>query len=123
MRQLHEREWIAARLDDQPLEHLLVERRRQDGLEERPGVAMTEWLDVDLRQAPQRLGHLPRAEHHGDPLDREAASREPEDLCRRAIEPLGVIDHAEEAALPGGLGQQSENRERDEERVRRRPRH
>ena len=121
MRQLHEREGIAARFDDQPLEHLLVDGRRQDRLEERPGIAMTKRFDVDLGQAPQRLAHLPRAEHDGDPLGREAASREPEDLCRRAIEPLGVIDHAEEAALSRRLGEESENREGDEEPVRSRP--
>ena len=83
---------------------------------------MTEWLDMDLGQSPERLAHLPRGEHDRDPLDREPASREPEGLGRRAIEPVGVVDHAEEAALPGGLRQQSENRERHEKRIRRRPR-
>ena len=121
VRELHEGEWIAARLDDQPLEHLLVEGRPQDGLEERPGIAMTKWLDVHLGQAPQRPTHLPRAEQDGDPLGCEPASREPEDLCGRAIEPLGVIDQAEEAVLLRRLGEESENRESDEERVRCRP--
>ena len=35
---------------------------------------------------------------------------------------MGVVDHAEEAVLPGGLRQQAENRERHEKRIRRRPR-
>ena len=79
---------------------------------------MAERLDVNLGQTPQLLPHVPCAEHDRDPLCREAASREPEDLCRRAIEPLGVIDHAEEAALPCRLRKETENRERHEERVR-----
>jgi hypothetical protein len=61
--------------------------------------------------------NLPGAEHDRDPLGREAASRKPEDLCGRAIEPLGVIDQAEEAARSRRLGEESENRERDEEPV------
>ena len=122
MWQLHQREGIAAGFDDEPLDHLVVQRSRQDGLEERAGVAMTERCDRDLWQSTRCVGHFARGEHHRDPLDREAASREPEDLCRRAIEPLGVVDHAEKRPLPGGLRQQSEHRECDEERVRRRPR-
>ena len=122
MWQLHEREGIAAGFDDQPLDHLVVQRGRQDGLEERAGVAMTERLDMDLWQPPRCVGHLARGEHDRDPLDREAASREPEGLRRRAIEPLGVVDHAQKRPLPGGLRQQAEDRERDEERVRRGPR-
>ena len=122
MWQLHQREGIAAGFDDEPLDHLVVQRSRQDGLQERAGVAMTEPWDGDLRQPTRCVGHFARGEHHRDPLDREAARREPEDLCRRAIEPLGVVDHAEKRPFPGGLRQQSENREGDEERVRRRPR-
>ena len=123
MWQLHQREGIAAGFDDQPLEHLVVKRRRQDGLEERAGVAMTERLDVDLGQTSQPLAQLPRAEHDRDPLGREAARCKPEGLCRRAIEPLGVVDDAQESPLSGRLRQESENRERHEERVRSRPRH
>src|SRR4051812_41234815 len=99
MWKLHERKWIAARFDDQALEHLVIDRRREDGLEKRAGVAMAEWLDVHLGQAPECLVRHPRAEHDGDPLRRQATSHEPESLRRRGIEPLGVIDHAQEAAL------------------------
>ena len=107
VRQLHEREWIAAGFDDEPLDHLVVQRGREDGLEERPGVAMTERCDGDLRQPPRCVGHVARGEDHRDPFDREAASGEPEDLRRRAIEPVGVVDHAQKRPLLGGLRQQS----------------
>src|SRR5439155_12548514 len=56
------------------------------------------------------------------PLDREAAGRESEGLRRRAIEPLGVVDEAQDALLPGGLRQQSEHGERNEKGTRCRPR-
>src|SRR2546426_2898676 len=77
---------------------------------------------MDLWQSPKRLAHLPRGEDDRDPSGSEPASREHEHLGRRTIEPVGVVDHTEEAALPGGLRQQSENRERNEEPIRRRPR-
>ena len=83
---------------------------------------MTEWLYMDLRQPPERFANLPRGEHDRDPLDREAASREPQGLRRRAIEPLGIVDQAEEAVLPGRLRQQPEHRERHEKGIRCRPR-
>ena len=56
---------------------------------------MTEWFEMDLGKSPERLTHLPRGEHDRDPLDGEPASREPECLGRRAIEPVGIVDHAE----------------------------
>jgi hypothetical protein len=83
---------------------------------------MTEYLDMNLGQAPERLAHVARGKYDRDALDREPASREPERLGRRAIQPLGVVDQAEESALPGGLRQKSEDRERHEKRVGRRPR-
>src|SRR6267378_299998 len=78
---------------------------------------MTERFDMDLGKSPEHLARLTSGEQDRDPLDRE-----PERLGRRAIEPVGVVDHAEEAALPGGLREQSENRERDQKWIRRRPR-
>jgi predicted ester cyclase len=120
--QLHQGQGIAACFDDESLEHLVIQCGGQDGLEERTGVAMTEWLDMNLGQSPERLADLPRREQERDPLDREPASRESEGLGRRAIEPMGVVDHAQETAFAGGLRQQAENRERHEKRVRRRSR-
>src|SRR5580704_15633248 len=83
---------------------------------------MTEWPDPDLGKPPERPARLPRGEDDRDALDRQAASREPEGLGRRAIEPMGVVDHAEQAALPGGLRQKPENRKRHQKRIRRLPR-
>ena len=93
--QLHQGQWIAARLDDEPLEHLVVQRGGQDGLEEGARVAMAERFDMDLGQPPERLAQLARGEQDRNPLDREPASGEPEGLRRRAIEPVGVVDDAQ----------------------------
>ena len=122
MWQLHQREGIAARFDDQPLEHLVVQRSRQDRLEERAGVAMTERFDMDLGQPPERLAHLPRGEHDRDPLGREAASREPEAWADARSSHWASSITQRRPRSSCRLRQQSENRERHEERVRSRAR-
>ena len=117
-RQLQQRERIPARLDDDPLEHALIQPSRQDRLQQRPRIAMPQGLDVELRQAGERVAQLARREHERDPLRQQAAGHERERSRRRTIEPLRVIDDTEERPLLRGLGQQAENRQSDEERIR-----
>ena len=82
MWQLHQREGIAARFDDESLDYLVVQPSRQDRFEQRASVAMTERLDMDLGQRPERLARLSCREQHRDPLGCKAASREPDRLGR-----------------------------------------
>ena len=119
-RQLQQRERIPARLGDDPLQHGLVQPRRQDGLQQRPRIATAQRLDVELREAGERVAQLARREHERDPLRQQAASHERERARRRTVEPLRVVDDAQERLLLGGLGQQAEDRQPDEERIRRR---
>ena len=74
---------------------------------------------MELRQAGERVAELARREDEHDPLGQEAASHEREHSRRGAVEPLRVVDDAQERLLLGGLRQQVEDREPDEERVRR----
>ena len=121
MRQLDDRERIAACLDDDPLQHALVEPRRQDRVQQRAGVPMAQRLDVKLRPATERPDRLSRREDHRDPLGQEAAGDEREHARRRVVEPLRVVDDTQEGLVLGRLRQQVENRQPDQERIRRPP--
>ena len=79
---------------------------------------MPQRLDMKLWQALQRLARLARREDQRDLLGQQAPSHERKDACRCPVEPLRVVDHTEERSLPGGLGQQAEDRQSDEEGVR-----
>jgi hypothetical protein len=77
--------------------------------------------DVQLREARQRLAQLARGEHQRDPLRQQAASHEPKRTRRRAIQPLRVVDDTQQRPLLGGLRQQTQGRQSDQERIRGRP--
>ena len=79
---------------------------------------MPQGLDVKLRQSGERVAQLSCREHERDLLRQQAASHERERPRRRTIEPLRVIDDTEERPLLRGLGQQAEDRQSDQERIR-----
>jgi hypothetical protein len=80
---------------------------------------MPEGRDVKLRQPRERVARLARCEHERDPLPQQAASHERERPRRRTIEPLRVVDDAQERPVLRSLGQQAEDRQPDQERIRR----
>ena len=75
---------------------------------------------MELRQTRERLAQLACSEHERDPLRQQPASHERKGPRRRAVEPMGVIDETQERLLLGGVGQQAEDRQSDQERIRRR---
>ena len=118
-RELQERERIPACLGDDPLEHGLVQPRREDGLQQRPCIPAAQRLDAELREAGQSTTHVTRRERERDPLRQQAVSHERERSGRCAVEPLRVVDHAQERLLLDGFGEEAENREPDKIRARR----
>ena len=118
-RELQERERVPARLGDDPLEHGLVQPSREDGLQERPCIPAAQRIDAELREAGQSGADVTRRERERDPLGEQAARDERERSGRCAVEPLRVVDEAQERLLLGGFGEETENREPDEERARR----
>ena len=101
-----------------PIQHALVQRSGQDRLQQRPRIAMPQRLDAKLRQSRERVAQLASREHERDPLRQQAAGHERERARRRTIEPLRVIDDTQERPLLGSLGQQAEDRQSDQERIR-----
>jgi hypothetical protein len=110
---------LPACLDDDPLQHALVEPGRQDRVEQRSRISTAERLDVYLREAGERVDRLARREDQRNPLGEEAAGHEREHARRCTVEPLRVVDNTEHWLLLGRFRQQVEDREPDEERIRR----
>jgi hypothetical protein len=72
--------------------------------------------------AGQATAHLTRRKYQRDPLREQAASYECERCARCVVEPLRVVDHAQERLLVSGFGEETEYCEPDGERARRRSR-
>ena len=79
--------------------------------------------DHKLRKPRQLLvlAGLTHREHDGDRFRQEAARDERKRLRRGPVEPLCIIDQADERPLLSRLGQQSERRQTDQEAIRRLP--
>ena len=118
-RELQERERIPACLGDDPLEHGLVQPRHEDGLQQRPRIPAAQRLHAELREAAPPSAHLTRRKRERDPLRQQAARHERERSRRCAVEPLRVVDDAQQRLLLGSFGEEAENREPDEKRARR----
>ena len=74
---------------------------------------------MKLRQSREQVARLPRGEHEHDLLRQQAASHERERPRRRMVQPLRVIDNSQQRPLLGRLGQQAEDRQSKQERIRR----
>jgi len=118
--QFEQCERVPTGLSDDPLQHALIQARRQDRLQQRPRIAMTEGHHVKLRQIGERLTHFSGREHEGDPLGEQSARHEGQRPRGGDVEPLGVVHDAEQRPLLGRLGQQPEDRQADQEPIRRR---
>src|SRR5204863_5627936 len=75
--------------------------------------------DAELREAGQSTAYVSRRERERDPLGEETARDEGERQRRCAVEPLRVVDHAQQRFLLGGFGEDPEHREADKKRARR----
>jgi hypothetical protein len=86
-RQLQQRERIPTGLDEDPLQHGLIEPSRQDGLQQRPCIATPQGRNVKRRKAPERVVDLARGEYERDLLRQQAASHERKRPRRRMVQP------------------------------------
>ena len=88
--------------------------------QQRPRRLGPEHLKSELRQTlclePPHFTVARREEQH-HALRLEPPCRERERVGRRPIEPLRVVDHADERHLLSGLREKSENRHADQEAV------
>ena len=105
-RQLQQRERIAACLGDDPVADALVEPARDDGREQGAGVLVVEARRATSSGRPtssRSVARLAHCEHDRHRLRQQPPRDEPEDLERGAVEPLRVVDEAEQRLLLGDL--------------------
>ena len=119
-RQLQQRQRVAVRLGDDQIAHPRIERPGQHGVQQRPRVVVPQPLDLELRQPGQLLAGNPGREHQADRISSQPPRREPQRLRRSVIEPLLVVDDADQRPLPGHLRQETQHGQTDQEPVRRR---
>ncbi|CNF68500.1 Uncharacterised protein [Mycobacterium tuberculosis] len=115
--QLAQRERVAARLGDQPVADPPVEDAGRREAQQLAGVGVAQPLDGQPAQPSERLADRAHDEHDGDPLGVEAPGGERDGARRRLVEPLRVVDDAEQRTVLRGLGEQAQHREPDEQRA------
>ena len=100
-RQLHQREWVASGLGDEPIADVAVESARDDGAQQRVSVLLRQSLEAQLRQTVEvvRRDRIAHRDHDGQRLRPSAARNEPEDLAGGSIQPLGVLEQAQQRPL------------------------
>jgi hypothetical protein len=118
-RQLQQGQGITVRLGDDPLAHPRVHRAGEHRIQQRPRVALPQARHRHLRQPGQFLARIASTEDQAHRLGRQPAGHESEDLRGHAIQPLLVIDHAHQRAVPRYLRQQAQHGQTGEELVRR----
>ncbi|HEY6762058.1 MAG TPA: hypothetical protein VI318_21335 [Baekduia sp.] len=119
--QLQQRERVAARLGDDPVADAVVERARRGVGDEGARVRVLQAADCELRKAvvgPPVAGLTQREDdRHG--LGQQPSRDEPERLPRGGVQPLSVVDQAEERTILGDRAEQAQHGQGHQEPVRR----
>ena len=122
-RQLQQRQRVAPCLGDDPVAHAVIQRPTDHRAQQGACIAIAQTLHDELRQACKLPLGASRAhrEDQGDGLRDQTARNEPERLRRGPIQPLRVVDHAEQRPVTGSLRQQAQRGQTDDEAIRRVP--
>ncbi len=120
--QFQQRQRVAAGLRDDPVGDPGVERPRHHRRQQLPGLGVGQSVHPHLRQAARDVvvGRLTGGEDQRDRLGVQASRHERQDQLGRLVEPLHVVDQADQRTGGGGLGEQAEHRQA-EDQGRRRP--
>jgi len=100
---------VAACCCDDPRGYAWVDRSTGRPLEKLVGVALREAADAQARERPQagvEVGGLPDGEQQPDPVGQQPACHEAEDIGRLLVQPLRIVDRAEDRPGLGGVGEQ-----------------
>jgi hypothetical protein len=118
-RQLEERERVAVALDEDVLVDARIERPVHVLEQQRARILIGEALDRQRGEPAKAVlaGAGAHGAHERDPLGEKSPGDEDEDLRRGVVEPLRVVDDADDRPLLGGLGEQGQRRKADQEAV------
>jgi hypothetical protein len=119
--QLEQRQRVAARLGHDPITHPLVKWAGDHSREQLTRITVIQPADGDFRQPLEvslaaRLAH---GEHQPERLRTKTARDERQRLRRGRVEPLRVIDDADQRSVLRDIREQTQDREADEEPIRR----
>jgi hypothetical protein len=109
------------RLGDDPLEDSFIEPRGQDRFQQRARVPAFQGRDAQLGQTRDGLVELASGKEERDLFRHRSAGDEGQGPGGRAVEPLRVINGTRERLILGGLGEQAEDGQPDQEPLRRVP--
>jgi len=118
-RQLHQRQRIAAGLGDQPVADTIIESARDDRRQQGARIVILKPPERQLRQICQFafVARLPNRQHDRDRFRQQPPGDEPENLRRGGVEPLRVVDEAQQRPLAGNLGEQGQRSQGDQKAV------
>ena len=119
--QLQQRQRITPGLRHDQVGDPRVQRPGQRRGQQRPRILLAQPGHFQLGQPGQLRPRVTGREHHPDRVGGQPPRRKPQRLHRRPVQPLHVIDHADQRAVPGHLRQQAEHGKTDKKTVRRRP--
>ena len=119
-RQLKQGQRVPPRLGHDLVPHPLVQRPPHGRAQQLPCVRVPQPPHRQLGQRAEVRVQLPRRDHHQHRPRSEPARHERHRLRRGLVQPLRVIDHADQRPVGGRLGQQVQHRQADQETVRRR---
>jgi hypothetical protein len=109
---------VPARLGDDPIAHPLIQRPAQYRGQQLARVAVAQTGDEQLGDARKLLARLTHREDDGDRLRAQPPRHERERLRRRPVEPLRVVDDAEQRPFTRRLREQVEHGQPHEEAIR-----
>ena len=122
LRQLEQRRRVSARLGHDQVPDLLVQRPGEGRVQQRPGVRLGQPVDFKLGQPGQLRTRVAGGEYQSDRVRAQTAGGEPERLGRGLIEPLLVVDQADQGTIARPPPTAGSRRQAHDEPVRRRPR-
>ena len=102
------------RLGDEPLEDPLIDTVGEHRTQQRRCGHISQAVDDQLREPANLVRDASRREHERDALGHQPARNERERLRRFAIEPLRVVDDAQQRSFGPELRQQAQHRQPDE---------
>ena len=115
--QFGHRKRVAQRAAQHPVADLGGDRHVRPLGEQRVGGGLVEAREPQRRKArrverPERV--VARGEEHGDAFGLDATRDEGERVGARAVQPLGVVDHAQHRRVGGRLGEQVQHGQRQQ---------
>ena len=116
-RQLQQGERVPARLRDDPVADLLVQVEPDRRAQQRAGIAVAHPTHLEVGDVLEVFARLARSEHDPDRLGEEATGDEGQRQRRGVIEPLCVIDDAQERTSLRSLREQAQHPQPDQEPV------